>query len=1063
MPTSASIEPLVLPTPPADEAAVLDAGGVACWSGDVRMRTYEPAEPDRFPAFFDRRVYQGSDGRVYPLPFTDRIAAEGVDRDWRAVVVENRWLRVVVLPALGGRIHAVLDKTSGADLFYRNGVIKPALVGLAGPWVSGGVEFNWPQHHRPGTYLPVETSVQRDDDGTVTVWQGDVDPLQRMRGTHGVRLRPDSAALEVVARLQNRTDEPQSFLWWANVATEAHAHYRSFFPDDVRHVADHARRAITAFPTADRPYYGVDYPNRASARLDDYADIPVPTSYMVTGTADPFFGGYDHAAGVGFVHWADHDLSPGKKQWTWGHGELGRAWDRQLSDDGRPYLELMAGVFTDNQPDFSWLAPGETRTFAQRWFPIHAIGAPQQASRDAALSVEVAEGELRLGVAASRIAEGELLVVLPGREHRLPVRLEPGRPVQRSLPAPGVASRDDVRVELLVDGAPVLVWARHDEQPTPWSATAPPEPAAIDGVDEALLTAQHLVQNRHPTRSALPYLERALALDPQDSRAHLALAEYRHRRGELDAAREHLDAAEARLTRRNLNPRTGELHHRRALLLERAGDDRGARAAFVKSGWDTGYALPARLGAARAHLRLGEAPEALEQARAAVAVDPANPAARALLVLALRRTGGDAAAELAAARAADPLDPLLAALDDDLHPLDPRTLLLVAFELERSGEPELAVRWAAGAAQAGASAFGNPAPLAHYLRARILDDPAERAAARAADRRWAFPDGLDEEGVLRDAIAAEPHDHVALGLLGQLLLGARRGDEAATVLDAAVAAGSDDPVVLRSAAIAAVNARGDLDRGDALLAAAIASAGPMPRLVFERDQLARLRGVGPFERLAALEASGAALHERDDLTVVHLGLLVDAGRAEEALTVLERRRFQPFEGGEGQVLAVFDRASLAVAAGLDPIGAAALLDAGLTAPEQLGEGRHPGDPIAERLVAAGDAHAAAGDADAARERWRRATVRLDVAPRPAREDDHWVGLAHLRLGERREAEAVWADLDRAADELEAAPLAPDYFATSLPELLLFSVDDPVGRSERVARLRELAGLGRSAA
>ena len=75
--------------------------------------------------------------------------------------IENEYLRLMVLPEIGGRIHVGFDKTNGYDFFYRQNVIKPALVGLAGPWISGGVEFNWPQHHRPATFMPVEIEIER--------------------------------------------------------------------------------------------------------------------------------------------------------------------------------------------------------------------------------------------------------------------------------------------------------------------------------------------------------------------------------------------------------------------------------------------------------------------------------------------------------------------------------------------------------------------------------------------------------------------------------------------------------------------------------------------------------------------------------------------------------------------------------------------------------------------------------------------------------------------------------------------------------------------------------------
>src|SRR5690349_693592 len=139
----------------------------------------------------------------------------------------------MLLPALGGRIHVVYDKSAGYDIFYRQDVIKPALVGLAGPWASGGVELNWPQHHRPGTFLPVDTFIEREPDGSVTAWCSDHDPFTRMKGMHGVRLRPDRAVLELRVRLYNRTDDVQTFLWWANAAVRVHDDYQSFFPPDV--------------------------------------------------------------------------------------------------------------------------------------------------------------------------------------------------------------------------------------------------------------------------------------------------------------------------------------------------------------------------------------------------------------------------------------------------------------------------------------------------------------------------------------------------------------------------------------------------------------------------------------------------------------------------------------------------------------------------------------------------------------------------------------------------------------------------------------------------------------
>lgn len=1012
----------------------------------MTIATYQPAEPDPYPMFLDHRVYQGSSGRVYPIPLIDRIATESTPRQWQAIHLENRWIRLMVLPELGGRIHVGYDKTADYDFFYRNNVIKPALVGLAGPWISGGVEFNWPQHHRPATFLPVDTAIEEHPDGAVTVWCSDHDPFARMKGMHGVRLRPDRAAVQLVVRLHNRTSEAQTFLWWANVAARVHEQYQSFFPTDVRYVADHARRAITAFPAADRRYYGVDYPARAAwggDRIDFYRNIPVPTSYMVTDTRDNFFGGYDHRAQAGFVHVADRHIAPGKKQWTWGNAPFGHAWDRLLTDADGPYVELMAGVYTDNQPDFSWLEPGETKAFTQTWYPIQRIGPVHQATPDAALRLDVVDDEVRLGLCVTAPRPGtHLLVTAAGRTvYDEAVDLAPGRPFLTAVPACG-ADAVDVEVSVVQDGTELIRWRPHptSQSSQPWVATAPASPGEINSVDELYLTGVHLAQYRHPTRSPLPYWREALRRDPGDARSNLALADDAYRRADYPAAEEHLGRTIARVTARNANPRDGEASYLLGLVLARTGRAEAACDALAKAGWDGRWLAPAAVELARLAARAGHWPEALDHAGLALETRPGDSRAHALRVLALHALGRDAEAEteLAARLDADPLDQVALVLAGQSGSRDPRTLVDVALELAAGGAEQRALevldRAAAlpAAPAAPATAAGNVRPMAHYHRAAILDRlgrhdeaRAARQAARTADPTRCFPFGLDDHDALRAALAADPADGRAAALLGMLLLDSGRAGEALRLWEYAIAGGLRDAVAFRNAAIATYRTCGDATRALDWYARAI-ELDPSARLLYERDQMLARAGATPAERLALLDRDRAEVLRRDDLTVEYCRLLALSGRALDGLTIMASRRFAPWEGGEGLTIAAWEAVTTALSeaahAGGDLESAASFARRAIEVPENLGEVRHPltdTRSLHDRLAALLDEVGRPDEAEKA----RAAAVTSDTAPVGAVTTDGGV----------------------------------DYFATSLPDLL--PVGGPVTGCSPIVAGGECDGSG----
>ncbi|UNX53597.1 DUF5107 domain-containing protein [Georgenia sp. TF02-10] len=1017
---------LTLPDAPEHLATRLTNGGAVAWPQPVTIRTYAVGNPDPYPLFVDRRVYQGSSGRVYPIPFIDRVDHEASPRQWQAIHLENRWIRLMVLPELGGRIHIGYDKSADYDFFYRNNVIKPALVGLAGPWISGGVEFNWPQHHRPATFLPVCTQIEEHDDGSVTVWCSDHDPFTRMRGTHGVRLHPDRAVVELVVRLHNRTSETQTFLWWANVAARVHDDYQSFFPTDVAYVADHARRAITAFPEADRPYYGFDYTRRHETggdRIDFYRNIPVPTSYMVTGTRDDFFGGYDHAAGAGFVHVADRHIAPGKKQWTWGNAPFGHAWDRLLTDADGPYVELMAGVYTDNQPDFAWLEPGETKTFHQTWFPYQGIDVAHQANQEAAVHLDVSDHRLSAGIAVTRERPGARIQITV-RDNVLydqRVDLAPDTPWTWSTLLTDDVAASDARIVLEHDDAVILQWNPRVpvDAAEPDVAVAPLQPDEIGSVDELYLTGVHLSQYRHPTRSPIPYWQEGLRRDPGDARCNLALGADRYRHGRYTDAEAHLRRALDRLTVHNANPRDGETSYLLGLTLTRTGRLEEAFDAFAKAAWDRHWLAPASLELARIAAQTGDHATALDKVTAALAAAPDDTRAHAVHAALLRRLGQAAQATqvLDTVLSIEPLDHTCRFLRHGasaLDGLDARTIIDVALDLAHSGDADNALDVLMIAGGLERTNAGEARPMAHYHRARLLDDlgrPDEaahaRAQARQAPEELCFPAGLDDHDALVAAIVADPSDGRAKSLLATLLFDAGRTAEALDLWRAAIASGPVSTVTLRNAAIATYTVDGDIDRALALYDAALEQR-PDARLVYESDQLRARAHVNTGERLQLLEQHRDLVLHRDDATTGYCRLLIDSDRLDDAAAILATRRFAPWEGGEGRVLAAWEDLHLAIADRLETTGdlprALAAVEAAINVPAHLGEARHE-------------------LADTTRI-YSRLSALLDALGRPQDAAD-----ARRRIQTHTAVDPILPDG------------TIDYFATSLPDLLLFPPKD----------------------
>ena len=1087
-------EKLRLPAAPASET-----GSVKAWQEPVVMRTYLPGAPDRNPLFLEKRVYQGSSGRIYPLPVIDRIDTEPQDREWKAVHLENEFVRIMVLPEIGGRVHIGVDKQNGYDFFYRQNVVKPALVGLAGPWISGGVEFNWPQHHRPATFMPVDVAIEREADGAITIWCSDHDPMSRMKGMHGLRLSPGKAYLELRARLYNRTTDTQTFLWWANVATRVHEKYQSFFPPDVRFVADHAKRAMTEFPFSQGKYYGIDYGKRAvdgvpeeekpSCFVPDgsyppndlswYANIPVPTSYMIAGSRGDFFGGYDHRQQAGTVHVANHHVSPGKKQWTWGNHEFGYAWDRSLTDNDGPYVELMAGVYTDNQPDFSFLAPGETKTFSQFWYPIREIGVPDLANLHAAIRVERNGSEVGLYLQVTgALPQSIVRVSVDGKECSVwQGDLIPQTPLHRVFSADAGGS---LEVMLEQGGATLLRYAPDEIVPAdaPVVATEPALPADVETSDELFLIGLHLEQYRHPTRNPEPYWQEAIRRDAGDSRANHALGRWHMRRGEFLLAERHFRAAIARMTERNPNPYDGEPHYNLGLTLAYLEGPAEAYAAFYKSTWNAAWRGPAYLRLAEIDCARKEWTVALDHLERSLKADADSLLTLNLKTIVLGKLGRneEAGKLLEQIQALDPLDIFSRYLTSGKPPLNGSQRLDLVFDLLRAGLLAEALQ-VASAAHSGAK--DGSAAMLLYAQAHLLrltgDEQGSISAyqkAAAADSDYVFPSRLEEMLLLEEAVRQNPKDERAPYYLGNLLYDRRRHEEAIARWEQAVALDPNFPTAWRNLGFGYFNVMHDAERAIDAFVRARELAPNDARILYEQDQLSKRIGIAPAPRLASLKANVALVERRDDLSVELAALYNNSGKPERALDVLLSRHFQPWEGGEGMVLGQYVRANLLLGQSALDVGQKAealrFFENAWNPPQSLSEAKHLLMNLSMVDYWLGVAWSENGDAQKAAAHWERAAHYQgdfqQMQVQSVSEMTYWSAISLRRLGREEEAQATFRKIyDYSLAQEEQTPKI-DYFATSLPAMLLFEED--LGQRQKITalflRAQALLGLGQQA-
>ena len=1056
----------------------------------MTIPTYEVGKPEKNPMFLEKRVYQGSSGVVYPYPVIETMSDEKVDKDYLAIWLENEYIIVMVLPELGGRVQMAYDKIARRHFVYYNHVIKPALVGLAGPWISGGIEFNWPQHHRPSTYMPVDTTIEHNADGSVTVWVSEMEKMFHQKGMAGFTLRPGCAYLEIKGRLYNRTDVPQTFLWWANPAVEVNDQYQSVFPPDINAVFDHGKRAVSSFPIATGTYYKMDY--SAGVDISNYKNIAVPTSYMGVNSRFNFEGGYENDTHAGMLHVASHHYSPGKKQWTWGNGDFGRAWDRNLTDEivengelrterydmpqsssaelcdssqaekanhtsqlstlssqlrrgFRPYIELMAGVYTENQPDFTWLMPYEEKQFVQYFMPYRELGVVKEASKDLIFNInEVGDGKVEFKVFAT--SKQDVCIILRNDNgevyYKKEITLSPEHVLTETVDVKGARFNQltfDIVKTFVYGQRTVLSWhAEADEiRPIPDSAEAALQPSQVKTNEQLYLTGLHLEQYRHATWSPVDYYEEALRRDPDDIRCLNALGLWYIRKGRFQQAEAYLCKAVKLLQKRNPNPYDGEPIYNLGLALKYQGKTAEAYERFWKATWNKAWADAGYFEAAKISVLQGRYEDALDELDRCLISNWHNHKARALKTAVLRKL--------------DKKEEALALIDESLRfdqfnygcryeqylLTGEQAALDELKQLMRHSSDnydEIALDYCAAGLNDEARALWQIAigehatsPMTYYYLGRY--DEAEQA-----DSAYCFPNRPEAVIALEAAKQQNPTGSKAPYYLGCLYYAARQYDLAIDNWECSAQLDPAFPTVWRNLALARFNKQNRQQEALEYMERAFHLDENDERILMELDQLYKRLHHPHEERLAFLQQYPHLIERRDDLVLEEITLLNQTGRYAEAMQKLDAHTFHPWEGGEGKVPAQYQLSRLEIAKQLlqkDPKDACAkrLLEECLVYPHHLGEGKLYGAQDNDFLYFLGRyEEGTQGPTEPAA-----AMYYNDAKP----DKIFYAGLCYRKLGQEDKARSLFNKLINYGKQHIFEKQIMDYFAVSLPDLLIW--------------------------
>ena len=868
---------------------------VKCEVTKLVIPTYPEPKAEDLPMFAENRVHQRTSGNPYPNKVVLKVNRDQkINKEYEVVVLENEYLKIEILPEIGGRIYSALDKTTGYDFFYKQHVIKPALIGVLGSWISGGVEFNWPFHHRASGFMPCDFTTEILPDGTAVCHLSEHDPIDRMKGMVSIILRPGEKRFETRMRLYNRTDTAHSFLWWENAAVPVHEKYQIFFPQDVTYVNFHYLKSRITYPMAGNEIFNgipMDEPRDIS-----YHKNTVPaTSYFAAASDYDFFGGYDHAKECGVVHIGDHHLSPGKKMFTWGYCQLARSWENALTDTDGQYAELMAGSYSDNQPNFSWLEPYETKEFSQYWYPISKIGTPTFANLDIAFKIDREKGKLL--VQPTKIYENAEITVKCGENVILTAIKTLNPEICTEFEISNMP--EFLTVSVSADGEAVGEYTEKnfDKFNMPEVITDMPIAAEMNRAEELYLAGVHVAQYRDPAVEPDSYWKEALKRDINHIPSLIAMAKYEYSLCNFEFAKDYAERAIKNITVYNERVESGQVYYVYAQILEALGEYKKAYDYYYKAAWAADSVSKAMARIALLDIRNKAYKAAIKHAETALDYGRNNSLAKISKVIAMKAIKLDAAEIINKELTADPLDHYMRYLSDtedfygimDSNPLE--ICLDIAFDFDAMGLYRENVKLLRGLLKAKPEA-AQPMlyyALGYYKYLCGEDGAEEYKKGALAEIGKTFPVRKEEMRILEDVIA-KTNDKKAKMLLGCLLYNKRHYEKAAALWEEC-----DDLISARNLAVAYFSHLNRKDKALPLMMKAISLAEDSEELIYEIVVLMDKLGIPAKEKIDFLTSHKIT---RDDCFTELAKAYNQDLQPEKAIETLMSHSFVPCEGGE---------------------------------------------------------------------------------------------------------------------------------------------------------------------